>query len=184
MCLVQAGLGLSDQIKKSKIITVDNNLDGIEGQAASYSFAQELEDLRKNRRRRSPSSSRLKRAISEHYEDLHCLENFETQRRTIIKAKESQQKGAEFLNETDVDSYETCLRYCCDTPYCNVATFDQEVTMLIFINHNPNPDFVWPSRRSAFEFVLQNNLLGGSGKPVQRKLRLAKLAALAGFGRR
>ena len=70
--------------------------------------------------------SREKRAIKEHYSDLHCLKQFETSYQTIIRTVESQQNGAVFLNVTTLTSYELCLATCCQTKLCNVAVFDEE----------------------------------------------------------
>ena len=70
---------------------------------------------------------RAKRAIREHYSDLHCIRKFETSPQTIIRTQESRNNGATFLNVTTLDSYNMCLSSCCDTTLCNVAIFDEEV---------------------------------------------------------
>ena len=70
---------------------------------------------------------RAKRAIREHYSDLHCIRKFETSPQTIIRTQESRNNGATFLNVTTLDSYNLCLSSCCDTTLCNVAIFDEEV---------------------------------------------------------
>jgi hypothetical protein len=31
-----------------------------------------------------------------------------------------------FLNNSEVDTYERCLRFCCETPMCSVAVWDQQ----------------------------------------------------------
>ena len=51
------------------------------------------------------------------------VENFETKDNAIIKTKESQANGAQYLNETTVETFEFCLRVCCETPLCNVAVY-------------------------------------------------------------
>ena len=71
---------------------------------------------------------RPKRAIREHYSDLHCLQKFETSEQTIIRTVESQKNGAVFINVTTVDSFELCLASCCETSLCNVAIFDDQVS--------------------------------------------------------
>lgn len=103
----------------------DKSLFDDEGQQC----AQELEDLKHNHR--------VKRGITDHYEDSHCLENFETSERTIIRTQESQTNGAVFLNETDLDTYEQCLRACCETPLCNVAIFDQQTGSCFLFDCGP-----------------------------------------------
>lgn len=69
-----------------------------------------------------------KRSIVDHYEDSHCVESFETSDKTIIRTIESKTNGAVFLNNTDVDTYERCLRFCCETTMCTVAVWDQQVS--------------------------------------------------------
>ena len=71
---------------------------------------------------------RPKRAIREHYSDLHCLQKFETSEQTIIRTVESQKNGAVFINVTTFESFELCLASCCETPLCNVAIFDEQVS--------------------------------------------------------
>ena len=77
--------------------------------------------------RNDPVVLRSKRAIREHYSDLHCIRKFETSPQTIIRTQESRNNGATFLNVTTLDSYNLCLSSCCDTTLCNVAIFDEEV---------------------------------------------------------
>ena len=86
---------------------------------------EELRNL-KNQPNPDPSILREKRAIKEHFSDLHCLKQFETSYQTIIRTVESQQNGAVFLNVSTVTSYELCLATCCETKLCNVAIFDEE----------------------------------------------------------
>ena len=68
-----------------------------------------------------------KRSIVDHYEDSHCLDSFETSDKTIIRTIESKNNGAVFLNNTEVETYERCLRFCCETSMCTVAVWDQQV---------------------------------------------------------
>ena len=79
---------------------------------------------------------RSKRAIREHYSDLHCIRKFETSPQTIIRTQESRNNGATFLNVTTLDSYNLCLSSCCDTTLCNVAIFDEEVITIFFLHYN------------------------------------------------
>ena len=68
-----------------------------------------------------------KRSIVDHYEDSHCVDSFETSDKTIIRTIESKTNGAVFLNNTEVETYERCLRFCCETSMCTVAVWDQQV---------------------------------------------------------
>ena len=77
---------------------------------------------------------RSKRAIREHYSDLHCLQKFETSEQTIIRTVESQKNGAVFINVTTLESFELCLASCCETSLCNVAIFDESVSFHYFIH--------------------------------------------------
>ena len=80
--------------------------------------------------KRSNDESKLsKRSIGEHYEDSHCVESFETSDKTIIRTIESKSNGAVFLNNTEVETYERCLRFCCETNLCTVAVWDQQVSL-------------------------------------------------------
>ena len=63
----------------------------------------------------------------DHYEDSHCVDSFETSDKTIIRTIESKTNGAVFLNNTEVETYERCLRFCCETSMCTVAVWDQQV---------------------------------------------------------
>ena len=86
-----------------------------------------IEELRQLKNEPTPTPKRAKRAIREHYSDLHCLQKFETSPGTIIRTQESRNNGAVFLKVTTLDSYNLCLSSCCDTRLCNVAVFDEEV---------------------------------------------------------
>ena len=87
---------------------------------------EELRNLKNSKSPSNPEKPREKRAIKEHYSDLHCLKQFETSYQTIIRTVESQQNGAVFLNVSTMTSYELCLATCCQTKLCNVAVFDEE----------------------------------------------------------
>ena len=60
--------------------------------------------------------------------ESECLANFEISPNTIIKYSESEKKGAYFLNEKEIPTYEECLRYCCETDDCNLAVWDKKVS--------------------------------------------------------
>lgn len=61
--------------------------------------------------------------------ESECLANFEISPNTIIKYSESEKKGAIFLTENEIPSYEGCLRFCCESDYCNLAVWDKKVMM-------------------------------------------------------
>ena len=92
-------------------------------------LVDELRQLKNQTKRLT--RDRPKRAIREHYSDLHCLQKFETSEQTIIRTVESQKNGAVFINVTTVDSFELCLASCCETSLCNVAIFDDQVSSAI-----------------------------------------------------
>lgn len=58
-----------------------------------------------------------------------CLEEFEVSESTIIRTEDSRVLGAQFLNETDVGNREDCLALCCATRFCNVAVFEEKVSV-------------------------------------------------------
>ena len=103
---------------------LDDHLQKSNLEAHEQKCQQELRDVRKSQK---VIYQRTKRSISANYKDVHCLENFETKDNAIIKTKESQANGAQYLNETKVDTFEFCLRVCCETLLCNVAVYDLQV---------------------------------------------------------
>lgn len=60
-----------------------------------------------------------------------CLRNFEISEGSIIRTKDSQALGAHYLNETDVGpkSRDECFKLCCKVPQCNVAVFEEKVSL-------------------------------------------------------
>ena len=103
---------------------IGNHLEECKSVTHAEKFQQELHDLKKPQKH---IRQRQKRSIAANYEDVQCLKNFETKDNAIIKTKESQENGAQYLNETKVETFEFCLRYCCETPLCNVAVYDVQV---------------------------------------------------------
>jgi len=77
-------------------------------------------------------SVREKREVMDHYTDDHCLDHFSVESNTIIRTKDSQENGAVFLNDTEVDSMARCLHICCGTPLCNVAVFGEGNSCFLF----------------------------------------------------
>ena len=114
---------------------IESHLENCKVEGHDEKFRKELKDLKKvpktNPMSKNEEFSRTKRSIASNYEDAHCLKNFETKDNAIIKTKESQANGAQYLNETNVATFEFCLRYCCETPLCNVAVYDIQVSIII-----------------------------------------------------
>ncbi|KAA0194011.1 hypothetical protein HAZT_HAZT005935 [Hyalella azteca] len=55
-----------------------------------------------------------------------CFQRFEVSENTIIRAQDSRQAGAKFLNESDVGNREDCMALCCRTARCTVAVFEEK----------------------------------------------------------
>ncbi|XP_076299466.1 uncharacterized protein LOC143218263 [Lasioglossum baleicum] len=55
-----------------------------------------------------------------------CLDSFDIHRDKIIRTYESLHRSAKYLNETEVDSKEECLKFCCDTVGCDVFIFEEK----------------------------------------------------------
>ena len=55
----------------------------------------------------------------------HCLEAFDYSEKTIVRLNDSVNNGATFLDVDIVDTFELCLKWCCQTDVCNLAVWDQ-----------------------------------------------------------
>nr|XP_033321214.1 uncharacterized protein LOC117217604 [Megalopta genalis] len=55
-----------------------------------------------------------------------CLDSFDIHGDKIIRTYESCDRGAKYLNGTEVDSKEDCLKFCCDTVDCDVFIFEEK----------------------------------------------------------
>ena len=55
----------------------------------------------------------------------HCLEAFDYSEKTIVRLNDSVNNGANFLDVDIVDTFELCLKWCCQTELCNLAVWDQ-----------------------------------------------------------
>ena len=55
----------------------------------------------------------------------HCLEAFDYSEKTIVRLNDSVNNGAAFLDVDIVDTFELCLKWCCQTELCNLAVWDQ-----------------------------------------------------------
>lgn len=77
---------------------------------------------------RSSPMMRTKKSpiLSESLTGSHCLDNFEVNEKLIIRMNDSIDLGAVFLNATELDTFKFCLKYCCETPLCNTAVWDQK----------------------------------------------------------
>lgn len=58
--------------------------------------------------------------------DDMCMRIFDISNRTIIKASESIQQGALYLNSAAVQSRLDCQKQCCSVTGCNVAVFEEK----------------------------------------------------------
>ncbi len=55
-----------------------------------------------------------------------CMRIFDVSNRTIIKASESIQQGAIYLNSAAVQNRPDCQKQCCSITGCNVAVFEEK----------------------------------------------------------
>lgn len=62
------------------------------------------------------------------FEDYRmCAPNFEIHQDKIIRTEESKRMGAKYLNGKDVTSKDECIKFCCETPNCNVFVLEEKV---------------------------------------------------------
>ncbi|XP_065211781.1 uncharacterized protein LOC135839583 isoform X1 [Planococcus citri] len=62
------------------------------------------------------------------YDDFHvCAQNFEIHQDKIIRTEESKRMGAKYLSGKDVSSKDECVKFCCETPNCNVFVLEEKV---------------------------------------------------------
>ncbi|KAF2365757.1 Seven cysteines N-terminal [Trinorchestia longiramus] len=69
-----------------------------------------------------------------------CFQRFEVSENTIIRAQDSRQLGAKFLNESDVGNREDCMALCCRTTHCTVAVFEEKNAGSCFLFDCGNSD--------------------------------------------
>ena len=63
--------------------------------------------------------------VSSNLKGSHCLEAFDYSEKTIVRLNDSVNNGANFLDVDIVDTFELCLKWCCQTDLCNLAVWDQ-----------------------------------------------------------
>ena len=61
-----------------------------------------------------------------------CYDGFVIHKDKIIRTQDSQQMGAKYLTEIDVNSESDCIRFCCVTDQCDVFVFEEKVSMILF----------------------------------------------------
>ncbi|XP_066140943.1 uncharacterized protein [Euwallacea fornicatus] len=71
-----------------------------------------------------------------------CIDNFKIHKDKIIRTQDSQNMGANFLNEIDLGGREECLRLCCETEECDVFVFEEKNAGSCYLFHcGPPEDF-------------------------------------------
>ena len=68
-----------------------------------------------------------------------CQDDFLIREGTIIRTVDSRNRGAKFLNNTEVAETSKCLEACCDRAGCNAAIYDQKVGRWGFIGKHLIP---------------------------------------------
>lgn len=61
-----------------------------------------------------------------------CYDGFVIHKDKIIRTQDSQQMGAKYLTEIDVNSESDCIRFCCVTDQCDVFVFEEKVSTILF----------------------------------------------------
>uniref|UniRef100_A0A0K2T9E8 MANSC domain-containing protein n=1 Tax=Lepeophtheirus salmonis TaxID=72036 RepID=A0A0K2T9E8_LEPSM len=79
--------------------------------------------------------------LLDRFDQNHCINKFETSSQTVILAKESQDNGAFFINETAAYSYKSCFKNCCETLGCNTAVWDQNTNFCYLFDCGSREDF-------------------------------------------
>jgi hypothetical protein len=57
------------------------------------------------------------------------LDRFHINPNTIIRTHDSRTLGAKYLNETELPSNEDCLYWCWETSPCNLAVYEEKVSL-------------------------------------------------------
>lgn len=57
-----------------------------------------------------------------------CVDSFVIHRDKIIRTLDSQEMGAKYLTEIDVNSENECIKFCCVTDQCDVFIFEEKVS--------------------------------------------------------
>ncbi|XP_046471893.1 uncharacterized protein [Neodiprion pinetum] len=69
-----------------------------------------------------------------------CVESFDVHKNKIIRTEDSQEMGAKYINEIDLDSRKECLRLCCETEQCDVFVFEDKRPGSCYLFHCGPPD--------------------------------------------
>lgn len=56
---------------------------------------------------------------------------FQINSNTIIRTQDSRSQGAVYLNETELPSNEDCVVWCWSHPQCNLAVYEDKVSLLL-----------------------------------------------------
>lgn len=80
-----------------------------------YSFGANVHDVKNVFKRQEFDDFRM------------CAPNFEIHQDKIIRTEESKKMGAKYLNGRDVTSKDECIKFCCETPNCNVFVLEEKV---------------------------------------------------------
>ncbi len=57
-----------------------------------------------------------------------CLNSFDYSEKTIIRLDESLANGAKFLDAQVTDTFDICLKWCCEKAPCNLGVWDDIVS--------------------------------------------------------
>ena len=55
--------------------------------------------------------------------------SFKINANTIIRTQDSRANGAKYLNETELPTNEHCLKWCLQTKRCNLAVYEEKVSV-------------------------------------------------------
>lgn len=71
-----------------------------------------------------------------------CVDSFVIHRDKIIRTLDSQEMGAKYLTEIDVNSENECIKFCCVTDQCDVFIFEEKKPGSCYLFHcGPPQDF-------------------------------------------
>ena len=62
-----------------------------------------------------------------------CLDDFVIHKNKIIRTQDSNDLGAKYLKEADVNSENDCIKFCCMTNQCDVFIFEEKVSTIVFL---------------------------------------------------
>ncbi|XP_046737974.1 uncharacterized protein LOC124406582 isoform X2 [Diprion similis] len=103
-----------------------------------------------------------------------CVESFDVHKNKIIRTEDSQEMGAKYINEIDLDSRKECLRLCCETEQCDVFVFEEKRPGSCYLFHcGPPDDFKckFTSHANYTSAVLTMNLNSRSTVELEEQIR-------------